>query len=167
VTHLRRYWLPGLLGLCALLTLGLLAWPTGAARPLGPPAPERYAGPDIETRRGGPVVGFALRLGGPAALPEAAPTPEALPVLVGIAGRQAYLRNAGGEVERVSIGQEIDGWRLVGVGGRVATLRGPDGDRRIEMFANGSAAPATGPAAPATPPGSTSPEGATPPTQGG
>ncbi len=144
MTHLRRHWLPGLLGLCALLTLGLLAWPTGAARPLRPPTAERYAGPDIETRRGGPVREFALRLGGPAATPEAAPPPEVLPVLVGIAGRRAYLRNAGGEVERVSIGQEIDGWRLVAVGGRAATLRGPDGDRRIEMFASGPDPAASG-----------------------
>ena len=138
------------MGLCALLTLGLLFWPAGAADPVGPPAAERYAGPDIETRRGGPVRGFALRLGGPAAAPEAAPPPEALPVLVGLAGRQAYLRNAGGEVERVSIGQEIDGWRLVAVSARGATLRGPDGDRRLEMFAAGpgTAAPAEGASAP-------------------
>ena len=161
MTHLRRHWLPGLLGLCALLTLGLLVWPTSAARPLGPSEAERYTGPDIETRRGGPVREFALRLGGPAAPPEGTPQAEALPVLVGIAGRRAYLRNVGGEVERVSIGQEIDGWRLVDVGNRAATLRGPDGDRRIEMFASRSVAPATGPAVPTTPPG------ATPPTQGG
>jgi hypothetical protein len=143
------------MGLCTLLTLGLLIWPTGGPDPAAPPAAERYAGPDIETRRGGPVLGFALRLGGPAAAPEAAPAPEALPVLVGIAGRQAYLRSASGEVERVSIGQEIDGWRLVAVSARAATLRGPDGDRRIEMFAAGSGT-ATAPL-----------EGAMPPIQGG
>lgn len=160
MTRLRRYWLPGLLGLCALLTLGLLAWPTGAARPPGSPAAERYAGPDIETRRGGPVVGFALRLGGPAAPPQAGPPPEALPVLVGIAGRRAYLRNAGGEVERVSIGQEIDGWRLVAVSSRAATLRGADGDRRIEMFSSGPDPAASGPAAAV-------PGAAPPPIQGG
>lgn len=155
MTRLRRYWLHGLLGLCALLTLGLLAWPTGAGRPPGPPAAERYAGPDIETRRGGPVVGFALRLAGPDTTPQAVPPPEALPVLVGIAGRRAYLRStASGEVERVSIGQEIDGWRVVSVSARSATLRGPDGDRRIEMFAarpdpaNGVAATASGEASP-------------------
>lgn len=143
------------MGLCALLTLGLLFWPAGAADPVGPPAVERYAGPDIETRRSGPVRGFALRLGGPAAAPEAGPAPEALPVLVGIAGRQAYLRSASGEVERVSIGQEIDGWRLAAVSARTATLRGPSGDRRIEMFATGSGT-------------TTAPlEGAMPPIQGG
>ncbi|TPW00752.1 MAG: hypothetical protein FD125_2963, partial [bacterium] len=53
MTRLRQYWLPGLLGLCAILTLGLLAWPTGAARPAPSAAAEGYAGPDIETRRGG------------------------------------------------------------------------------------------------------------------
>ena len=141
--RLRQYWLPGLLGLCALLTLGLLAWPTGAARPNAPPAADRYAGPDLGTRRGGPVQGFALRLAGSDAAPQAAPPPEALPVLVGIAGRRVYMRGADGEVERVSIGQELDGWRLVAVTARAATLRGPGGDRRIEMFAAEIAAPAT------------------------
>lgn len=160
MTHLRRYWLPGLLGLSALLTLGLLAWPTGAARLAPPAAAERYTGPDIETRRGGPVVGFALRLSGPDAAPAAAPPPEALPVLVGIAGRRAYLRNAGGEVERVSIGQEIDGWRLVAVSARAAILRGPDGDRRIEMFASGPDPAASGVVATAS-------GEASPPIQGG
>lgn len=155
MTRLRQHWLPGLMGLCAVITLGLVAWPTGAARPVPPAAAERYAGPDIETRRGGPVVGFALRLEGPDAAPQAAPPPEALPVLVGIAGRWAYLRStASGEVDRVSIGQEIDGWRLVAVSARAATLRGPDGDRRIEMFAVASEA-------------SVATEGATPPIQGG
>jgi len=160
VTHLRRHWLPGLLGLCAILTLGLLLWPSGATRPAGQAVAERYTGSNVETRRGGPVVGFALRLVGPAAPPEAAPPPEALPVLVGIAGRRAYLRRADGEVERVSIGQEIDGWRLVGVSGRAAILRGPNGDRRIEMFASGPD-PATGAATAAA-----SAE-ASPPIQGG
>lgn len=160
MTHLRRYWLPGLLGLCAVMTLALIAWPTGAARPSGPPAAERYAGPDIETRRGGPVVGFALGLGGPAAPPDAAPPPEALPVLVGIAGRRAYLRNAGGEVERVAVGQSIDGWRLVAVSARAATLRGADRDRRIEMFAVAADPAASGAALPV-------PGEASPPIQGG
>lgn len=148
MTQLRRHWLPGLLGLCALLTLGLLAWPTGAARPASPPPAERYVGPDLVTRRSGPVLGFALRLAGPDAAPQATPPPEALPVLVGIAGRRAYLRSAGGDVEGVSIGQEIDGWRLVTVSARAATLRGPEGDRRIEMFAVAADPAASGSAAP-------------------
>jgi hypothetical protein len=161
VTLVSRHWLPGLLGLCALLTLGLLVWPAGASDRVGPPASERYAGPDIETRRGGPVRGFALRFGGPAAAPAAAPPPEALPVLVGIAGRRAYLRSPGsGEVEGVAIGQEIDGWRLVAVSARAATLRGPDGDRRIEMFAGGPDPAASGAVAAAS-------EGPSPPIQGG
>lgn len=134
MTPLRRHWLAGLLILCAILTLGLLLWPSGAAGPARPPVTERYTGPNLETRRGGPVMGFALRLSGPAADPQVPPAVEALPVLVGIAGRRAYLRGTDGEVERVSIGQEIDGWRLVAVSARTATLRGPNGDRRVEMF---------------------------------
>jgi hypothetical protein len=142
--QLRLYWLPGLLGLCALLTLGLLVWPASAADPVARPAVARYSGPDIETRRGGPVSGFALRLAGPPAAPPAATPPEALPVLVGIAGRRVYLRSPGSdEVVGVSIGQSLDGWRLVGVGARAATLSGPDGDRRIAMFAAGAGSPGT------------------------
>lgn len=155
MTRVRRHWLAGLLGLCATLTIALLVWPTGAAPSTQLAPAEQYAGPDIETRRSGPVPGFALRLAGPDAAPQAAPPPEALPVIVGIAGRRAYLRGADGEVERVSIGEEIDGWRLVAVSARAAILRGPDGDRRIEMFASGSASPAA------------TAESATPAAQGG
>lgn len=134
MTPLRRHWLAGVLVLCATLTLGLLFWPRGAAGPARSPVAERYTGPNIETRRSGPMRGFALRLAGPDAGPQATLAVEALPVLVGIAGRRAYLRGTDGEVERVSIGQEIDGWRLVAVSARAATLRGPNGDRRVEMF---------------------------------
>ncbi len=160
MTHLRRHWLPGLLGLCAILTLGLVLWPSGAARPAGRALAERYTGPNIETRRSGPMRGFALRLAGPDTGPQATPAVEALPVLVGIAGRRVYLRTAAGEVERVSIGQEIDGWRLMAVSARGATLRGPNGDRRIEMFASGHDPAAIG--APAVASGE-----ASPPIQGG
>ena len=134
--HVRRFWLQGVLALCAVATIGLLIWPAGSADLAPAPPAERYSGPDLQTRRGGPVPGFAIRLSSATDSAAAAPPPvEALPVLVGIAGRQAYLRSAAtGEVERVSIGQEIDGWRLVSVGARSANLRGASGDKRIEMF---------------------------------
>jgi len=144
----RQYWLHGVLGLCALGTIGLIAWPASSVGPVSAPPAERYSGPDIQTRRGGPVPGFAIRLSSGNDQPSAVPqTAEAVPVLVGIAGRRAYLRSgATGEVVRVSIGQEIDGWRLVSVGTRSANLRGTSGDTRIEMFNTGSGA-----AAPVTP----------------
>lgn len=152
MTHLRRHWLPALLGLCAVLTLGLLVWPPSGTSQAQRPPVERYAGPDVEMRRSGPVQEFALRLGRADAAPAAAPSPAALPVLVGLAGRRAYLRStATGEVEGVAIGQTLDGWRLVAVSARSAILRGPDGDRRLDMFAAGSGASATDPTTTALP----------------
>lgn len=165
VTIGPRHWLPGLLGLCAVVTVGLLVWPAASAAPPARPPADHYRGPDIETRRVGPVSKFALRLASPdlpaPATPEAV---EAVPVLVGVAGRRAYLRSAAtGEVEGVSIGASIDGWRLVSVSARAATLRGATGDKRVQMFAPTSATsqpeagvaaatPASPPAAPIDPP---------------
>lgn len=143
----RQYWLQAILGLCTMITIGLILWPANSGDPAPTPTPERYAGPDIQTRKGGRMPGFAIRLRSGTGEASAAPQPiEALPVLVGIAGRRAYLRSATtGEVERVTIGQEIDGWRLVSVGARSASLRGPSGDRRIEMFSASGAQPAAAP----------------------
>jgi hypothetical protein len=154
VKHVHRHWLPCLLGLCALLTLVLLVWPDKGGGPPRTPSAEHYAGPDFETRRSGQFRRFSLRLGGPTAPPDAASVAEPRPVLVGIAGRRAYLRGADGEVKAVSIGQSVDGWGLVAVSGRAATLRGPNGDIQIEMFATD-----TGPPAPPA-------DIRTPPTQG-
>lgn len=148
----RQYWLQGVLALCAVATIGLLVWPAGSADLAPAPPVELHSGPDLQTRRSGPVPGFAIRLTSATDPVSAAPpTVEALPVLVGIAGRRAYLRSAAtGEVERVSIGQEIDGWRLVSVGARSANLRGASGDKRIEMF-SAPADPATAVAPQPTP----------------
>lgn len=148
-----RHWLPALLGLSAVVTVGLLVWPATSATPSARPPADHYRGPDIETRRAGPVSKFALRLASPdspaAAAPEAI---EAVPVLVGVAGQRAYLRSAAtGEVEGVSIGASIDGWRLVSVSARAATLRGATGDKRVQMFAPTSAAPPEAGVAAATP----------------
>lgn len=147
VKIVARHWLPGLLVLCTVATVGLLVWPAASAPPLPRPAAEHYRGPDIETHRVGPVSKFALRLASASAPTATAPAVvEAVPVLVGVAGRRAYLRSAAtGEVEGISIGGSIDGWRLVSVAARTATLRGADGDRRVEMFATASPALTPGP----------------------
>lgn len=132
-----------MLGLCALITVCLLVWPSASAAPLPRPAAEHYSGPNIEMRRSGPVSKFPLRLVSPNAVATATPKPiEAVPVLVGVAGRRAYLRSTvTGEVEGVTVGASIDGWRLVSVSARTATLRGTGGDKRVEMFATPTAAP--------------------------
>lgn len=133
--RLALHWPAFVLGACALATLAILVWPVGAAGPSAPPAAERYLGPDHQARRSGPVPGFALRLQA-AGVEQAAPVVEALPVLVGLTDRRAYLRSAqSGEVEGVAVGQTLDGWRLVSVSRRSATVRGPAGDRRLGLFA--------------------------------
>lgn len=139
------HWSHGLAGFCALTTVALLVWPMASpAIKHDTPTPS-YAGPAHPARRASPVVGLPIRLtynAGPAAV--VTPAAEAVPALVGISGRSAYLRSAAtGEVERVQIGQTIDGWRLVAVSARTATLRGASGDRRLEMFA--AASPEAGP----------------------
>ncbi len=150
----RRHGYAGLLGLCAVATVGLLVWPADSAPPLPRAVAEHYRGPDLETRRTGPVPKFPLRLASPnapAAPPEAV---EAVPVLVGVAGRRAYLRSAStGEVEGVSVGASIDGWRLVSVSARAATVRGANGDKRVEMFAPVPVTPGPGTGAAVAAPG--------------
>ncbi|WP_324775445.1 hypothetical protein [Brevundimonas sp.] len=136
-----------------MATLVILIWPAAAARPPAAPGVDRYFGADHQARRSGPVAGFPLRLHAAGAEPTVV-APTAVPVLVGLAGRRAYLRSAdSGEVEGVSIGQTLDGWRLVAVTGRSATVRGPAGDRSLELFAateptsDAAPDPATDPAA--------------------
>lgn len=134
------------LAACALATGALLLWPNASAAPQGRSA-ARYPGAVLADRKGGRPAAFPLRLATPAtATPEAPVAPA--PVLVGLAGRQAYLRGASGAIERVSIGESLDGWRLASVGSRSVKLTGPGGDRRIEMF---SAAPAPATNAPTAP----------------
>lgn len=156
---LTRFWLSGLLGLCAVLTLALLFWPVGVAVPATASTAERYLGADHSARNGGRVARFALRLQAVGA-DEAAPAAvEALPILVGLAGRRAYLRAPDtGEIEGVSIGQALGGWRLVAVTARTATVRGTGGDRRLELFSVATAPPA--PTATPTAIASPSPENA-------
>ena len=133
--RLRAYWLHGVLGACALLTLALILVPQSENAPAAPPQEKRFAGRDFEARPAARLQNFVLSLSAPAAAASPA-NAEPLPTLVGLAGRSVYLRSASsGETERLSVGQEFDGWRLVAVGARAITLRGPAGDRRLELFA--------------------------------
>jgi hypothetical protein len=151
VKRLARHRLHAALALCALLTLALILWPRPAAPSAQPPARLHYAGDDFQAQPGGRLQGFVLTLSSSAAA-VAAPSAEPLPVLVGIVGRSAYLRSvATGEITRVPVGQDLDGWRLVSVGARAVTLRGASGDRRVELFAAPPAAP-EGDAPPTTAP---------------
>lgn len=132
--RLGAYWLHAVLGVCALATLALVLAPLPEAATAAAPRSARYVGADFEIRTAARLSNFVLSLSAPAA---ATPTESVpVPTLVGLAGRSAYFKSAAsGEMERISIGEELDGWRLVGIGARAVTLRGSTGDRRLDLFA--------------------------------
>lgn len=145
----KVYGIHAVVALSALITLALLLWPAAAPDPVPPPQAQAYAGPVYPLRPTARARTSVLQLASdrPATPAPTVPTP----VLVGIAGRSAYLRSAStGETARLTVGQEMDSWRLIAVGARTATLRGAAGDRRLELFAPGASASdrGTGDAAP-------------------
>ena len=113
-------------------------------KPIGveTPSTARYSGPMLEPARSGvtpvPLLRLA-RLNGA----EAVSVPEvAAPSLVGVitagAARMAYLKSAkSGAVERVALGGEMDGWRLVAVTAMSATLERNGERAESGMFAVG------------------------------
>jgi len=125
---------------CTVITVGLLAWPVRPAQDPAPaPAPgSHYAGPEYTVRRTSPATGPGpLRLTSSQPVTAAPATPVvAAPTLVGLVGnRQAYLRSAtSGEIERVAVGSEIDGWRVTAMSGRTVTVNGPGGQQRLQLF---------------------------------
>lgn len=58
----------------------------------------------------------------------------AAPRLVGMAGRSAYLRGASGETERVSVGDELDGWSVARIGEKSVTLTNGARSEQLKMF---------------------------------
>lgn len=139
---LRLYWAQGLLGVCALVSGVIFAWPSGRNALVVAAQPEQYSGPVFADRKGGGLPGFPLRLTAPGAAEAPPPAAEALPVLVGIANGQAYLRSAAsGEVGRVARGQTIDGWRIASVGARSVTLSNGEAEHTVTIF---TIPPATG-----------------------
>lgn len=144
----RTYWLAALLMLLALTTVALLVWPRGEAAPATPTA-TRYTGPDFPARKTTSPRSFPIRVGGDR---EDAPQPvtaQALPVLTGIAGGSAYLRStATGEVQRLTRGESLDGWRLLSVRSREVVLGNGETEQRLALFApTTSPTPAPSPAA--------------------
>lgn len=135
MSWLRLYWAQGLLGVCALVSGVIFAWPSGGNAPVVAAQPERYSGPVFADRKGGVLPGFPLRLAARGAAEAPPPAAEALPVLVGIANGQAYLRSAAsGEVERIARGQTIDGWRVSSVGVRSVTVSNGETEQKVTMF---------------------------------
>jgi hypothetical protein len=135
MSWLRLYWAQALLGVCAIVAGVIFAWPLGRIAPVVAAQSERYGGPVFGDHKGGVLPGFPLRLIGPGAAEAPPPAAEALPVLVGLANGQAYLRSAAtGEIVRVVRGQSIDGWLIVYVGGRRVTLSNGQTEREVAMF---------------------------------
>lgn len=133
--RLRSHWLQALLAACALITLALLLIPGREDAPVPPPSEPRYAGGDFQARPASRLPAFILSLSGAAATAAPPVSAQPLPTLVGLAGRSAYLRGASsGETERITVGGEFEGWRVVEIGVRAVTLRGPAGDKRLELF---------------------------------
>jgi hypothetical protein len=142
MTRVRKYALPPFLALCAVLTFGLLLWPARSLpAAVSGPSP-RYRGADFVQNPVARLSNISVSLSGTEAAPSA-PMVET-PSLLGVAGSSAYLRSqATGETSRVAVGDELDGWKVLSVGARSVTLRGPKGDRRLGLFAAPPAARST------------------------
>lgn len=150
----RTYWLPAVLVLLALTTAGLLVWPQGEAAPATRTA-TRYVGPNFPARETTAPRGFSIRIGG-VREDMAQPAPDqALPVLTGIASGSVYLRSATtGEVQRLTQGDSLDGWRLLSVRAREVTVGNGEAEQRLTLFAAtvppSTPAPASTPSTPST-----------------
>jgi|GEM_PF-3561826 len=153
MTAVRAYWLPVLLVLLAFVTIALLVWPQGDAAPTAP-GPARYTGPDFSAREATAPRGFPIRVGGDQGDDAQPVAVQALPVLTGIAGGSVYLRStATGEVQRLTRGESLDGWRLLSVRSREVVLGNGETEQRLSLFAPASPATPTGqPAGPVTAP---------------
>lgn len=128
-------------GLGCLFVAGLVRlWPAAAPIDAQPPATARYSGPMLEAARSGITPMASLQLASVDGV-DAVPAPEvAMPSLVGVitvgAARAAYLRSAqSGAVERIVVGGEMDGWRLVAVNGSSATMERSGQHAEAGMFA--------------------------------
>ena len=156
-------------GACALGVAGLLWYPAGGGEP-APPTPEPpYAGPErmMPPIDPAPKVILVMEDADPSGTPDQPTAPA--PTLVGlVGGRQAYLRSASGEVERVRRGGVIDGWTLVAVGVRSVVVERDGTPQSLKLFARpepaGTTPPPVQPSAPGQPAAALPPgAGLTPP----
>lgn len=134
MTGFKAYWIYAIAAVCTVVTLGLLLWPETAPPAVATPRADGYAGPVFQMQSTTRAQTSVLQLA--SERQDATPAPTVpTPALVGIIGRSVYLRSAStGETTRVTINQEMDGWRVIAVGSRTATLRGASGDQRLELF---------------------------------
>ena len=156
-------------GACVLGVAGLLWYPAGGGEPAPPTPAPPYAGPErmMPPSDPAPKATLIMESAEPSSTPDQPTAPA--PTLVGlVGGRQAYLRSASGEVERVRRGAVIDGWTLVTVGVRSVVVERDGTPQSLKLFArpepSSTTPPPVQPVAPAQsgatlPPGS----GLTPP----
>jgi hypothetical protein len=125
-----------------LLSALILFWPsTQHAMTERGSEPERWTGPLHQMVRTSQVRQSALRLPG-SEIPVQPDIPAArsqAPTLVGVAisgrARLAYLRTSGGEVERIGVGQTLDGWRVVSISERTVTLESNGNRLPLRLYA--------------------------------
>lgn len=127
----KPYVAPGTL---AVLAIAIYVWPIGSGEK--PPAKaDRYAGPEHQMRRAGmsaetPVVQIAVVDAG-----RPVETAAALPVLVGISGRTAWLKSANsGAVAGADVGDEVEGWTVTSVGPRRVAVKSGARTETLELF---------------------------------
>lgn len=115
-------------GLACLMAAGTIRlWPAAEPIDAQPPSTARYSGSMLEPARSGITPMPSLRLVSVGGADAVSASEVAAPNLVGVitAGgtRAAYLRSAeSGAVERVAVGGELDGWRVVAVTAANVTL---------------------------------------------
>jgi hypothetical protein len=131
--------LHGVTALLALATVAVLVWPAPPEAEGATPTAVRFSGDLHKLRSTQPgAMPSAIRLTGglEAASSQSSPTSAGAPALVGLIGRrQAYLRNAlSGEVERLTPGDELDGWTLVSIGTNQVALERSGQRRVLELF---------------------------------
>lgn len=149
------------LGACATVSAGLIFWPQAQAASPKDKRTSVYGGVEHQTRKTSARSSDAVFVLTASTQPVQAAPQAALPVLVGIVGRSAYLKSASsGETVSVSIGQSLDSWKVAAVRGRTITLEGIGGRREISLFekppsvepnSSGWTAPNGEPASPTSP----------------
>ena len=122
----------GVLAGCLVLA-GLIFLIPLAPAASSPPSAEEFTGQIAEVRVTSipAEAGFRFSTSSPA---PADAGEVAAPRLVGIAGRSAYLRGASGETERLSVGDELDGWSVTRIEEKSVTLTNGARSEQLKMF---------------------------------
>lgn len=122
-----------------LIAAGLVLWPLPA--PSEPVAVRESRVTSVlhqmrEPAETGTFSGIRMaRIGGVEAMVPAATAPRLAGITGSGARARAWLKGADGAVVPLAVGDELDGWRLTGVGRRGAQVKRGDEERGVELFA--------------------------------